>query len=72
VPHGPGFVFKPARGIIEHEAPDRLDPRTVKLGIKIGIQIGATLPPVEGLLPKLMESASCFEKVTDILCPTKN
>ncbi len=34
--------------------------------------IGATLQAVRELLPKLMELGFHFEKVTDILCPTKN
>jgi peptidoglycan-N-acetylglucosamine deacetylase len=34
--------------------------------------IGATLQAVRELLPKLMEQGFRFEKVTDILCPTKN
>jgi len=34
--------------------------------------IGATLEAVRELLPKLMERGFRFEKVTDILCPTKN
>jgi peptidoglycan/xylan/chitin deacetylase (PgdA/CDA1 family) len=34
--------------------------------------MGATLQAVRELLPKLMELGFHFEKVTDILCPTKN
>ena len=34
--------------------------------------IGVTLQAVRELLPKLMEQGFHFEKVTDILCPTKN
>ena len=34
--------------------------------------IGVTLRAVRELLPKLMEQGFRFEKVTDILCPTKN
>jgi peptidoglycan-N-acetylglucosamine deacetylase len=34
--------------------------------------IGVTLQSVRELLPKLMEQGFHFEKVTDILCPTKN
>jgi peptidoglycan-N-acetylglucosamine deacetylase len=34
--------------------------------------IGVTLQAVRELLPKLMEQGFRFEKVTDILCPTKN
>src|SRR5208337_930502 len=34
--------------------------------------IGITLQAVRELLPKLMELGFHFEKVTDILCPTKN
>jgi peptidoglycan/xylan/chitin deacetylase (PgdA/CDA1 family) len=34
--------------------------------------IGATLGAVRAVLPKLMEQGFHFEKVTDILCPTKN
>ncbi len=34
--------------------------------------IGVTLQAVRELLPKLMELGFHFEKVTDILCPTKN
>ncbi len=34
--------------------------------------IGVTLQAVRELLPKLMEQGYRFEKVTDILCPTKN
>jgi len=34
--------------------------------------IGVTLQAVRELLPKLMELGFQFEKVTDILCPTKN
>jgi len=34
--------------------------------------IGVTLQAVRDLLPKLMEQGFHFEKVTDILCPTKN
>jgi peptidoglycan/xylan/chitin deacetylase (PgdA/CDA1 family) len=34
--------------------------------------IGVTLRAVRELLPKLMELGFHFEKVTDILCPTKN
>ena len=34
--------------------------------------IGVTLQAVHELLPKLMEQGFHFEKVTDILCPTKN
>jgi len=34
--------------------------------------IGVTLQTVRELLPKLMELGFHFEKVTDILCPTKN
>jgi peptidoglycan/xylan/chitin deacetylase (PgdA/CDA1 family) len=34
--------------------------------------IGVTLEAVRELLPKLMELGFHFEKVTDILCPTKN
>ena len=34
--------------------------------------IGVTLQTVRQLLPKLMEQGFHFEKVTDILCPTKN
>jgi peptidoglycan-N-acetylglucosamine deacetylase len=34
--------------------------------------IGITLQAVRELLPKLMELGFRFEKVTDILCPTKN
>jgi len=34
--------------------------------------IGVTIESVRELLPKLMEQGYRFEKVTDILCPTKN
>jgi peptidoglycan/xylan/chitin deacetylase (PgdA/CDA1 family) len=34
--------------------------------------IGVTLQAVREFLPKLMEQGFRFEKVTDILCPTKN
>lgn len=34
--------------------------------------IGVTIETVRELLPKLMEQGYRFEKVTDILCPTKN
>jgi peptidoglycan-N-acetylglucosamine deacetylase len=34
--------------------------------------IGVTLQTVREILPKLMEQGFHFEKVTDILCPTKN
>ncbi len=34
--------------------------------------IGVTLQAVRELLPRLMEQGFHFEKVTDILCPTKN
>ncbi len=34
--------------------------------------IGVTLEAVREFLPKLMEQGFHFEKVTDILCPTKN
>jgi peptidoglycan-N-acetylglucosamine deacetylase len=34
--------------------------------------IGVTLQTVRELLPKLMDQGFHFEKVTDILCPTKN
>jgi peptidoglycan/xylan/chitin deacetylase (PgdA/CDA1 family) len=34
--------------------------------------IGVTLQAVRELLPKLMEQGFHFEKVTDLLCPTKN
>ncbi len=34
--------------------------------------VGVTLQAVRELLPKLMEQGFRFEKVTDILCPTKN
>jgi peptidoglycan/xylan/chitin deacetylase (PgdA/CDA1 family) len=34
--------------------------------------IGVTLQAVRELLPKLMEQGFHFEKVTDILCPTRN
>ena len=34
--------------------------------------IGVTLQAVRQFLPKLMEQGFRFEKVTDILCPTKN
>ena len=34
--------------------------------------ISVTLQAVRELLPKLMEQGFHFEKVTDILCPTKN
>jgi len=34
--------------------------------------IGVTLQAVREILPKLMELGFHFEKVTDILCPTKN
>jgi peptidoglycan/xylan/chitin deacetylase (PgdA/CDA1 family) len=34
--------------------------------------IGVTLQAVRELLPRLMEQGFRFEKVTDILCPTKN
>jgi peptidoglycan/xylan/chitin deacetylase (PgdA/CDA1 family) len=34
--------------------------------------IGVTLQAVRELLPKLMDQGFHFEKVTDILCPTKN
>jgi peptidoglycan-N-acetylglucosamine deacetylase len=34
--------------------------------------IGVTIQAVRELLPKLMERGFHFEKVTDILCPTKN
>ena len=34
--------------------------------------IGVTLQAVRELLPKLLEQGFHFEKVTDILCPTKN
>ena len=34
--------------------------------------IGVTLKTLRQLLPKLMEQGFHFEKVTDILCPTKN
>jgi peptidoglycan/xylan/chitin deacetylase (PgdA/CDA1 family) len=34
--------------------------------------IGVTLQAVREFLPKLMEQGFHFEKVTDILCPTKN
>lgn len=34
--------------------------------------IGVTLQAVRELLPKLVEQGFHFEKVTDILCPTKN
>ena len=34
--------------------------------------IGATLESVREVLPKLMEQGFHFEKVTDILCPTKS
>jgi peptidoglycan/xylan/chitin deacetylase (PgdA/CDA1 family) len=34
--------------------------------------LGVTLQAVRELLPKLVEQGFCFEKVTDILCPTKN
>jgi len=34
--------------------------------------IAVTLRAVRELLPRLMEQGFHFEKVTDILCPTKN
>ena len=34
--------------------------------------IRATLETVRAVLPKLMEQGFHFEKVTDILCPTKS
>jgi len=34
--------------------------------------IGVTLQAVREILPKLIELGFHFEKVTDILCPTKN
>ena len=34
--------------------------------------IGVTIQAVRELLPKLTEQGFQFEKVTDILCPTKN
>jgi peptidoglycan/xylan/chitin deacetylase (PgdA/CDA1 family) len=34
--------------------------------------IGVTLQAVRELLPRLMEQGFHFERVTDILCPTKN
>jgi peptidoglycan-N-acetylglucosamine deacetylase len=35
-------------------------------------EIGVTLQAVRELLPKLMEQGFHFEKVSDLLCPTKN
>jgi peptidoglycan/xylan/chitin deacetylase (PgdA/CDA1 family) len=40
--------------------------------IKANPDIGATLETVREVLPKLMEKGFHFEKVSDILCPTKN
>jgi peptidoglycan-N-acetylglucosamine deacetylase len=41
-------------------------------GLQHRPDVGATLEAVRELLPKLMEQGFHFEKVTDILCPTKN
>jgi peptidoglycan/xylan/chitin deacetylase (PgdA/CDA1 family) len=37
-----------------------------------GPDIGVTLRTVRAVLPKLMERGFHFERVTEILCPTKN
>jgi len=40
--------------------------------LRTGPDIGVTLQVLGEVLPKLMEKGFHFEKVTDILCPTKN